>query len=223
MSGLLRRIRSARGAAGARDPETGDTWSDGGEQARADSGTAPDGGQPPVPAGTDLDALVGDRPDTRRRSRMRRRLRHLRKVRELLLRDLGGLVFEVHRSSDRTTAAHPSEVVARKLERLDAVTAEIHDLEAVLDDRRPAIVREPSIGGTCPLCGELHGSDARFCWACGTPLAPGAARPVAGELPQLGEGTPTAWTAGALRAEETRDAEAHELDPGEPVTEERPA
>jgi hypothetical protein len=65
------------------------------------------------------------------------------------------------------------------------------------------VLREPGIGGSCPLCGELHGSDARFCWACGTPVAPGAARPVvataADTLPAIGaparEGTPThAWT-----------------------------
>src|SRR3954447_10493058 len=53
-----------------------------------------------VPAGTDLDRLVGERPTTQRRSRLRRRLRHLRSVREILLRDLGGLVFEIDRSGE---------------------------------------------------------------------------------------------------------------------------
>jgi hypothetical protein len=59
------------------------------------------------------------------------------------------------------------------------------------------VVREPGIGGTCAVCGELFGSDARFCWACGTPVAPGAIRPpavsraIAEDVPLgLGEATP---------------------------------
>ena len=32
------------------------------------------------------------------------------------------------------------------------------------------MLREPGIGGTCPECGELHSSDARYCSRCGTPL-----------------------------------------------------
>jgi hypothetical protein len=129
-----------------------------------------------IPAGADLDKLVGPAPTTRRRGRLRRRLRHLRGVREVLLRDLGGMMFEVHRASRSGDAAVQS-VVDEKLARLATVDRELRDLEAILDDRRGLVVREPGISGTCPNCGELFGSEARFCWACGTPVAPGAHRP----------------------------------------------
>jgi hypothetical protein len=131
---------------------------------------------PDIPAGTDLDRFVGSAPTTRRRGRLRRRARHLRGVREVLLRDLGGMVFEVHRS-ERTSDGSVQTIVDEKLSRLARVDRELRDLESILDDRRGLVVREPGISGTCPHCGELYGSEARFCWACGTPVAPGAHRP----------------------------------------------
>ena len=213
MSGLLRRFRTARTTA----PDQEQDWSAEGGSVHAHDDPVSDGGVPPLPAGTDLDALVGDRPSTQRRNRLRRRLRHLRRVREVLLRDLGGMVFEVHRSG-QAGAEEQSRLVGSKLARLDAVNAELHELEAILGDRRGMTLREPGIGGTCPLCGELHGSDARFCWACGTPVAPGAARPVTATssqaLPQIGaaahEGDPShTWT--AKPAEPHIDAESEEL------------
>jgi hypothetical protein len=233
MSGFLRRIRTARPSA----PDDGAARSGEGGSVHAHDEPASDGGLPPLPAGTDLDALVGDRPSTQRRGRLRRRLRHLRRVREALLRDLGGMVFEIHRSGQAGAEAQ-SRLVGAKLARLDAVNGELHELEEILDDRRGMVMREPGIGGTCPLCGELHGSDARFCWACGTPVAPGAVRPVtatsAQALPQIGaaahEGEPRhIWTAqpraAAPEAATTEqphiDAESEELGPGEPVEERR--
>jgi hypothetical protein len=129
-----------------------------------------------IPAGTDLDKLVGPAPTTRRRGKLRRRARHLRGVREVLLRDLGGMVFEVHRAQ-RDGDKGVQQIVGEKLVRLAGVDQELRDLEAILDDRRGLVVREPGISGTCPNCGELFGSEARFCWACGTPVAPGAHRP----------------------------------------------
>jgi hypothetical protein len=125
----------------------------------------------------DLDSFIGQAPTTRRRSRLRRRLRHLRRVREVLLRDLGGYVLEVHKAGAEGAGAG---VVEGKLDRLRAVDAEIRELEGALDDRRPLVVREVGIGGTCPECGEIFGSEARFCWACGNAVAAGA-----GAAPQL--------------------------------------
>jgi hypothetical protein len=207
----------------------------------------PTGGLPAVPAGTDLDALVGEQPTTQRRGRLRRRLRHLRRVREVLLRDLGGMVFEVHRSGQGGDPGQ-SGLVVDKLARLDAVNQEVHALEDALGDRRGMVVREPGIGGTCPTCGELFGSDARFCWACGTPVAPGAARPltptIAQQLPPVAapaaapEPAP-AWAdpvkpapvqeAATPAPEDTPtteqthiDAESEELAPGDPVEDHRP-
>jgi hypothetical protein len=177
MSGILRRIRPARATAHDPEPEQGTVWSTQGEPAHAHDDPAARAAPASVPAGTDLDALVGARPATRRRKRMHGRLRHLRRVREVLLRDLGGMVFELHRAG-RADGGPRSPVVAEKLARLDAVSSELRELEDLLSDRRRVVLREPGLGGTCPLCGELFGSDARFCSACGSPVAPGAARPV---------------------------------------------
>src|SRR5215218_10406968 len=188
MSGLLRRIRRTRPPATEPAPDAGAAWDEAehppGDQPGGDDARAHDGqtnGLPDIPAGSDLDTLVGERPTSQRRGRLRRRLRHLRRVREVLLRDLGGLMFEIHRSGGETDRAHV--LVEEKLSRLANVDAELRELASILDDHRATVLREPGIGGTCPLCGELHGSEARFCWACGTPVAPGAARPVVSTAP----------------------------------------
>ena len=56
--------------------------------------------------------------------------------------------------------------------RLTAVDTELRELQTTLGDERPTgtVVREPGVGGACPECGELHGSDARYCSHCGTSL-----------------------------------------------------
>jgi hypothetical protein len=131
----------------------------------APAATAASGGREPA----ELDALVGEAPSSRRRGKLRRRLRHLRRVREVLLRDLGGLTFELH----RTGSGEGGPALDGKLARLSAVGREIRSLEDQLSDHRAMIVREPGIGGTCAECGELFGSEARFCWACGNPVAAG--------------------------------------------------
>jgi hypothetical protein len=110
---------------------------------------------------------VPDRPGFRDRARVRRRARYLRKVHEVQLRDLGGLVFDLTRfGRDRP------DLVRGKLDGLEQTHAELQALETVLG--RPAHVtelREPGLGGTCPNCGELHGSADRFCAHCGQGLA----------------------------------------------------
>jgi ribosomal protein L40E len=115
-----------------------------------------------VPAGQEP---VPDRPSFRQRGRLRRRLRYLRRVRELGFRDLGGLVFDQHRFSQVNDA-----LVRGKLAALGAVDGELRALEHALDDRRPLTeLREPGIS-VCSRCGALHGSEARFCPSCGTPV-----------------------------------------------------
>jgi hypothetical protein len=110
---------------------------------------------------------VPDRPGFRDRARVRRRARYLRKVHEVQLRDLGGLVFDLTRfGRDRP------DLVREKVEGLEQTHAELQALETVLG--QPAHVtelREPGLGGTCPNCGELHGSADRFCAHCGQGLA----------------------------------------------------
>jgi hypothetical protein len=122
-----------------------------------------------LPAGLDPDELNAVPVGSARRSRLRRRLQYLRHARELLLRDLGGFYYEAHRSEAGADAHRRLlDVKARRLATLDA---EVRELEERLSEAHPqAVLREPGIGGTCAECGELHGSDARFCPRCGTPL-----------------------------------------------------
>jgi hypothetical protein len=112
-----------------------------------------------VPAGQDQ---APRSPSFRDRGRLRRRLRYLRRVRELGFRDLGGLVFDQHRFSQPN-----EELVRSKVDALAAVDGELRALEVALDDRRPITeLREPGIS-VCPRCGGLHGSEARYCPSCG--------------------------------------------------------
>jgi hypothetical protein len=121
-----------------------------------------------LPAGVDPGQLA-TAPTSARRGRLRRRLRYLRAVREILLRDLGGFYFEAQRSEQGVD--HHRRLLDAKAARLSAVEAELRDLEARLAEARAGtVLREPGVGGTCPHCGELHASDARFCSRCGNPL-----------------------------------------------------
>lgn len=144
-----------------------------------------------LPAGVDPAELSEARPTARRRGRLRKRLRHLRRTREFLLRDLGGFTYELHRSG--ATGSTTEALRAEKIARLEALDAEVHDLEGRLEDTTgELLLREPGIGGFCPRCGELHGSDARYCSACGGRLDPRAST-VAPERPtgRASEDAPT--------------------------------
>jgi hypothetical protein len=127
-----------------------------------------------LPAGLDPEELAA-RPDpTARRSRLRRRLRFLRAAREVLLRDLGGFVLELHRTAGGHEQADHRRLREAKLARLLAVEEEARAIEARLGEAtHTVVIREPGLGGECPRCSELLASDARFCSHCG--LAIGAA------------------------------------------------
>jgi hypothetical protein len=123
---------------------------------------APD---PSAPAGSELASGADVVPSFRNRGRVRRRLRFLRRARELGFRDVGGLVFDLHRYGREGQA-----LVEGKLQALDAVDRELRALERALGDRREYTeLREPGIAA-CPRCGTLHGSDAHFCPNCGLHL-----------------------------------------------------
>jgi hypothetical protein len=127
-----------------------------------------------LPAGVDPGELAAV-PTTARRGRLRRRLRYLRAVREILMRDLGGFYYEAQRGEGGAEAHR--RLLDAKAARLATVDAELRDLEARLHEARSGtVLRAPGIGGTCPHCGELHASDARFCSRCGNPLGARAAR-----------------------------------------------
>jgi hypothetical protein len=105
----------------------------------------------------------------RERGRLRRRLRYLRRARELGYRDLGGFIFDLHRFG-----REGADLVQSKLAALMAIDGELRALEAALGEHREvAVLREPGIG-SCLKCGALHGSTDSFCPHCGRALRPGA-------------------------------------------------
>jgi hypothetical protein len=130
-----------------------------------------------LPAGLDADRLERPLGEGARRGALRHRIRFLQAARELLLRDLGGFTYEVHRAAGASHGGH-RDIIERKAARLAAIDDELRAHEAALGLSGPAatVVRQPGIGGTCPVCGELHGSDAGWCAYCGTPLTDRARR-----------------------------------------------
>jgi hypothetical protein len=113
---------------------------------------------PPEKAATEPAAAGGFRD----RGRLRRRLRYLRRARELGYRDLGGFMFDLHRFGRDS-----DDLVKNKLDALAAIDRELRALETALGERREvAVLREPGIG-SCVRCGALHGSADRFCPHCG--------------------------------------------------------
>jgi hypothetical protein len=107
------------------------------------------------------------------RGRMRRRARFLRKARELAYRDLGGLVFDLHRFGQRN-----DPLVLAKLATLREIDTELRGLEDGLRDHRPVtVLREVGIAA-CPRCAAIHGSDDRFCPGCGLAFDANAERPI---------------------------------------------
>jgi hypothetical protein len=166
MSGLLRRIRRPGAAEETRTEATTPAPAHG--SAPEAPATSEDGQR--LPAGIAPEDLER-RGATGRRSRLRRRARFLRRARELALRDLGGLVYEAQRREQ-----DGGKLVEEKVARLAALDSELGGIEATLGIARgETVIREPGVGGTCARCGELHGSDARFCSHCGANLEEAAA------------------------------------------------
>ncbi|HXE45508.1 MAG TPA: hypothetical protein VN635_09940 [Conexibacter sp.] len=120
----------------------------------------------PAPGESGASDPAPRRPGFRARGRMRRRLRYLRKLRELQVRDLGGLVFDLRRFERKR-----DDLLLHKLDQIRACDDELRSLERALDERRDLRdVREPGIGGTCPRCFAIFGSADRFCASCGAAL-----------------------------------------------------
>jgi hypothetical protein len=127
------------------------------------------------------------RPGFRARGRMRRRLRYLRRLRELQVRDLGGLVFDLRRFERRR-----DDLVAHKIDQIRACDDELHALELALAERRDLRdVREPGIGGTCPRCFAVFGSADKFCANCGAAFG-GAVQGPAAQVPLTPSPAPAA-------------------------------
>jgi hypothetical protein len=151
-------------------------------------GDAAAGGGETAAAGAEVSAEPTT-PGFGERGRMRRRVRFLRKARELGYRDLGGLIFEMQRLGERR-----DELVSAKLATLAAIDAEVRALEYALGDGRSVtVLREAGIAA-CPRCAAIHGSEDHFCPSCGLAMGSRADRPiaVAPPTPPVAAGTPVA-------------------------------
>ena len=180
-----------------------------------------------LPAGVDPADLASAPAASARRGKLRRRLRYLRHVRELLLRDLGGFTYEIHRTAGGTAQEPQRRLAAAKAKRISALDEEVLALESRLGEpHAETLLREPGIGGTCPECGELHASDAHFCSRCGTGLDEQARDKRAAEQPTTGahdvvEPQPASvlWAGGPRPAPEPEPAgEAEQAEPPSAVT-----
>lgn len=128
----------------------------------------PDSSDPSQPAAI-------EQPGFGSRGRARRRARFLRRARELAYRDLGGLVFNLHRFGQRNDA-----LVLGKLNTLGHIDTELRAIEAALGERRSVtVLREAGITA-CPRCAAIHASEDRFCPNCGLPMRRDADLPIAG-------------------------------------------
>jgi hypothetical protein len=197
MPGLMQRIFRRRSSGGPRREGSGlFRRRSGGE--RMAWGKKAKRGSEPLPATADPHAQVAIVPASkasfRDRGKLRRRLRFLRRTRELAYRDIGGLIFDMRRFGRSR-----QDLLDAKLGALGAVDEELRALERALDDRRPIHeLREPGIS-SCARCGALHDSEANFCPHCGLQL--GGARPM-GEVggaiaaPPQAPPPPAAATAG---------------------------
>jgi hypothetical protein len=114
-------------------------------------------------------------PGFQSRGRARRRARFLRKARELAYRDLGGLVFNLHRFGQRNDA-----LVLAKLTTLGQIDSELRAIEGELGERRSiTVLREAGITA-CPRCAAIHGSEDSFCPNCGLSMGRHVDLPIAG-------------------------------------------
>ena len=134
--------------------------------------------QPQEPA--KADAPITDAPPASTtgfgsRGRTRRRVRFLRKARELAYRDLGGLVFNLHRFGQRN-----DPLVLDKLNTLGQIDRELRALEGSLSQQSPVtVLREAGITA-CPRCAAIHSSEDHFCPNCGIAMGRHPDLPIAG-------------------------------------------
>ena len=136
-------------------------------RAAAEGSAVPAGTAPPSPD-------AAETPGSGERGSMRRRMRRLRRTREVLLRELGALVVETRRLGRENV-----ELVGRKSDELIAIDRELRGLRAALGERHTvAQVVAAGVAGSCARCGTILGTDDRFCSHCGLGVS-ASAEPVA--------------------------------------------
>src|SRR3954451_23849604 len=148
------------------------------EKARsaAAGSTVPAGQEPPSPE----DAAV---PVTAERGSMRKRVRRLTRMREVLLRELGALVVEMRRLERENP-----ELVSRKAAEVLVIDEQLRGLRGALGERQTVEqVVAAGVAGSCVRCGTLMATDDRFCSRCGLATAEPVAEPAAAEPATAGE------------------------------------
>jgi hypothetical protein len=162
-----------------------DQISDSSTRARESAATEEPAAEQDAPAGANG---ARDAPGFRSRGSARRRARFLRRARELAYRDLGGLVFNLHRFGARNDA-----LVLAKLTTLEHIDTELRALEDALREHKPiTVLREAGITA-CPRCAAIHSSEDGFCPSCGLALGrhvdlPVGASPAMPGSPPFGAG-----------------------------------
>jgi hypothetical protein len=133
---------------------------------------------PEAPGAPETPAAMTGAPGFGARGRVRRRARFLRKARELAYRDLGGLVFNLHRFGQRN-----DPLVLNKLNTLAQIDSELRTLETALRERETVtVLREAGITA-CPRCAAIHSGDDHYCPNCGLSMSRHVDLPIAGSAP----------------------------------------
>jgi hypothetical protein len=131
-----------------------------------------------VPAGQEQPSAEAAAPAAGERASMRRRVRRLGRMREVLLRELGALVVEMHRLERENP-----DLIARKAAEVSAIDEQLRGLRAALGERQTVEqVVVAGVAGSCAHCGTLMATDDRFCPRCGRAVAePAGALGIAAE------------------------------------------
>ncbi len=177
------------------------------------------GDAPPTPEGQATGEPAGVEPAAdgslgfAERARARRRLRFLRRARELGFRDLGGLVFDLHRFGRER-----DDLVSAKVHTLAVMDQELRALEALLRERRAVtVLHEPGIVA-CPRCAAIHGTESNYCPNCGLPTGGRVEMPMAVPTPAAsGTSEPTPPGAIAEAPATAAGAAASEADDAAPA------
>ena len=131
----------------------------------------PAGQEPPAPD-------AAPTPAAGERGAIRKRIRRLRRSREVLLRELGALIVELR----RLERENPS-LVTLKVTEVSAIDEQLRGLEAALGERQTVEqVVAAGVAGSCARCGTLIATDDRFCPHCGQAVTKRAEAPAPAPL-----------------------------------------